>query len=449
MRSARDIPTLARTMGLLYLAGATIGLLSLWLPHSAAANDGALYSNIALAYVTGAGVLALGRRVRPWMLHTLLIAGVLVIARAIYYSGEHVSFYSTWFIWIGLVTFSFMRRGVAAAYLAYTSAVYALTLVNEPSTSPVARWLTTVTTLVVAGVIINVLVERARRQAELADSSAQRVARVAEVAHELARVTDVVAARATLHDAAARLTGASALRLLEAEESTADADALRAFFTGRTVTAGERLLEPVVLDAAPIAVLAFSWPTDDECAAAPTDVISLLAATTAVTLERLALLRRLEASARTDELTGLPNRRAWQEEMPRELARARREGTPLCVAIFDLDHFKAYNDEHGHIAGDVLLKEAAAAWAVRLRPTDLLARYGGEEFTLAMPRCDEAEAAELVERLRLAMPGGRTCSAGIACWDGVEPAETLLERADRALYRAKELGRDQGHLASA
>jgi diguanylate cyclase (GGDEF)-like protein len=168
-----------------------------------------------------------------------------------------------------------------------------------------------------------------------------------------------------------------------------------------------------------------------------------------VTLERLGLLRRLEASARTDELTGLPNRRAWQEALPRELARARRDATPLCVAMLDIDHFKAYNDEHGHLAGDVLLREAAAAWTERLRPTDLLARYGGEEFTLAMPACGADEASALVERLRAAMPAGATCSAGIACWDGAEAAETLLERADRALYRAKELGRDRGELASA
>src|SRR3954466_4801589 len=221
-RSPGDTTMLARIMGLLYVAGATIGLLSLLLPHSAGANDAALSSNIGLAYVAGVALLALGPRVRAWMLHTVLVVGVLVVARAIYYSGETVSFYSTWFIWIGLVAFSFMRLRVAAAYLAYTSAVYALTLVDEPGSSPVARWLTTVATLVVAGVLISVLVSRARRQAELADSSAQRVAGVAAVAHELARVTDVSAARATLHDAAERMTGATETQLLEADESTAD-----------------------------------------------------------------------------------------------------------------------------------------------------------------------------------------------------------------------------------
>src|SRR5690349_2912783 len=125
MRSSGDTTMLARIMGLLYVAGSTIGVLSLVLPHSAAANEVALYSNITLAYLTGAALLVWRQRVRPWMLHAILIAGVLVIARAIHYSGEATSFYSTWFIWIGLVAFSFMRRGVAAAYLAYTSAVFA------------------------------------------------------------------------------------------------------------------------------------------------------------------------------------------------------------------------------------------------------------------------------------------------------------------------------------
>jgi diguanylate cyclase (GGDEF)-like protein len=167
----------------------------------------------------------------------------------------------------------------------------------------------------------------------------------------------------------------------------------------------------------------------------------------AVTLQRVRLLADLEAIARTDELTALPNRRAWQEQLNRELARADRSQAPFCVAMLDLDHFKRYNDTLGHQTGDRLLQHVALAWSAELRPTDLLARYGGEEFALALPDCPLEEAMLVVERLRAAMPAAQTCSAGIACWDGAQSAADLLDRADHALYRAKRGGRDRTALA--
>ena len=130
----------------------------------------------------------------------------------------------------------------------------------------------------------------------------------------------------------------------------------------------------------------------------------MLAAETAMALERSELLARLEESARTDDLTGLLNRRAWEEELPREMARARRQSDPLCVAMLDLDFFKNYNDERGHQAGDRLLKQSAAAWVTELRASDTLARYGGEEFTVVLAGCNLANAKDIVERLREAMP---------------------------------------------
>jgi diguanylate cyclase (GGDEF)-like protein len=155
-----------------------------------------------------------------------------------------------------------------------------------------------------------------------------------------------------------------------------------------------------------------------------------------------ALYREVDRLARTDSLTGVANRRAWDEELPRELARAARSGRPLCLALLDLDHFKAYNDEHGHQAGDRLLKEATVAWGAKLRKTDLLARYGGEEFALLLPDCRLESAMEIAERLRTAQPEG-TCSIGVAAWDGRERADELITRADRALYAAKAGGRNR------
>ena len=155
-----------------------------------------------------------------------------------------------------------------------------------------------------------------------------------------------------------------------------------------------------------------------------------------------ALYREVGRLARTDSLTGVANRRAWDEELPRELARAARSGQAVCVALLDLDHFKAYNDEHGHQAGDRLLKAASAAWEGRLRKTDLLARYGGEEFAVLLPDCQLGNAMEIAERLRTAQPEG-TCSIGVADWDGRQDGDELIGRADRALYAAKAGGRNQ------
>ena len=168
----------------------------------------------------------------------------------------------------------------------------------------------------------------------------------------------------------------------------------------------------------------------------------MLAAEAAIALDRARLLAQLQATARTDDLTGLPNRRAWEEQLPRELARAARDSRPVCVAMLDLDRFKAFNDDRGHQAGDRLLKQAAAAWATQLRSSDMLARYGGEEFSVLLPGCALEGAQVLVERLRAAMPDGETVSAGIACWDEIESADEFVGRADAALYAAKREGRD-------
>jgi diguanylate cyclase (GGDEF)-like protein/PAS domain S-box-containing protein len=158
--------------------------------------------------------------------------------------------------------------------------------------------------------------------------------------------------------------------------------------------------------------------------------------------DREGLIQRVKQLARTDDLTGLANRRRWHEELDRALAQARRHGSPLCVAMVDLDGFKAFNDTHGHPAGDALLRKTSRAWADALRATDMLARYGGDEFSVMLPDCSLEEARIVIERLRAATPGGATCSAGVACSDGTEPAESLLRRTDMALYGAKRSGRN-------
>ncbi|MEU4693945.1 GGDEF domain-containing protein [Actinoplanes sp. NPDC023714] len=158
--------------------------------------------------------------------------------------------------------------------------------------------------------------------------------------------------------------------------------------------------------------------------------------------------RQLEAVAHIDALTALPNRRAWDMELDRRIAAARRHGTPVVVAIIDLDYFKRFNDEHGHQGGDELLTSAAAAWRQQLRPEDLLARYGGEEFGAIFDHARLADADVIIERLQAVTPAGQTFSAGAAQWNGTESADELLARADAALYAAKRAGRDRLYISS-
>lgn len=160
--------------------------------------------------------------------------------------------------------------------------------------------------------------------------------------------------------------------------------------------------------------------------------------------------RIIEELALTDPLTGIDNRRGWERAIQRSVGQARRHSQPLSLAMLDLDHFKEYNDTHGHQAGDDFLHKVAQNWEEMTRIEDHIARYGGEEFVLTLPNTGLDGARVIVERLRAALPEpgenpetGITCSAGIAEWDGSETVREMVGRADKALYEAKNRGRNQ------
>jgi diguanylate cyclase (GGDEF)-like protein len=319
-------------LAILFGAGGIIGAISLMLPHPESFDEPALWSNEVLAFLGCAICLYGAWRWPGWPLYAMVGFGVIAITRAAYYSHDPSGFYTLLYVWIGLYAVFFFRRRIAVLYLAATAIAYAVLLAVEDQNASLARWVTTIGTILLAAFLIDSLVRRIRRMAYESASIAR---------------------------------------------------------------------------------------------------------------ERAELMATLAEVARTDDLTGLANRRAWDEALDRELARAERDSTPLCIGIVDLDRFKDYNDVHGHQAGDRLLKQLAAAWVEELRATDVLARYGGEEFALALPGCDLHDAGVLIERLRAATPSEQTASAGLVRWDGEESAERLFGRADKALYAAKDSGRDR------
>jgi diguanylate cyclase (GGDEF)-like protein len=203
------------------------------------------------------------------------------------------------------------------------------------------------------------------------------------------------------------------------------------------------VFEPVLRDGDVAGVLIVVWQVPlEELPDAPAGVLRLLAAQAAVAIEHATLRSRMGALALSDSLTGLVTRRVWEEELPRELARARRAESPLALGVIDLDHMSAFNMVRGEREGDRLLKETAARWRGELREVDLLARLGGTEFGVLLPSCGLGEAVDVLDRVRASTPRGQTASAGVARWDGEEPAELLLVRAQDALATAKEAGRN-------
>jgi diguanylate cyclase (GGDEF)-like protein len=469
---------MARSLGWLFVAGATIGLISLLLPRAPHTNVGALGVNIGLAYLGGVIVLTVFRRMPPWTFHLALLAGAVLITRAVYYSGDGVSYYGIWYLWAALFGFSFFRRSHATAHVALVGLAYAIVLAVRHEPIAQGRWLTTIASLLIAGVFIDALVRRVRRQHQQAADDAENLAAVVDAMHRIFQEPAADATRVDLCGTASAVARADGAALWEpharggalvpvavaGEKVTADElslegphnGAAHAYLTGQAcfarvgaqhgseldpnIDAAVRcgLWQPVVRDQTTVAVLALYWLTP---VAAPEQnvraTIVLLATQAAVAIERVDLLARLERIAHTDELTGLLNRRAWQEELPLEMARASRENWPLCVAMLDIDGLKKVNDTRGHHAGDQLLKHNAAAWSSALRPVDRLARLGGDEFTAVLTGCRLDDAQKLIDRLVDATPADQSFSAGIAEWDGVQDVHALMAEADARLYEAK------------
>jgi diguanylate cyclase (GGDEF)-like protein len=192
-------------------------------------------------------------------------------------------------------------------------------------------------------------------------------------------------------------------------------------------------------------------------------VLALFAVPTVPLIRRYMMHAQLLAQSRLDSKTGLLNVATWEREAEGEITRAIRTRSPLSVALIDIDHFKAVNDTHGHLAGDMALRTVTDAVREQLRDYDLIGRFGGEEFVVLLPQTHEAAALVIAERLRAhiaalsipvsdAQPGAHvrlTVSIGVAGLDAADGGVTdLLAAADAALYHAKQTGRNKTHVAA-
>ncbi len=178
---------------------------------------------------------------------------------------------------------------------------------------------------------------------------------------------------------------------------------------------------------------------------------SIAAAGVVRLLDRIGeLQRQLESAARTDELTGLPNRRVLFEVLAQEIERARRRDAKLTVVFVDIDQFKRINDRYGHQVGDEVLREAASAIKAGLRTYDIVGRYGGEEFVMVLPDTGAWEGHAVAERIRESVAASVfagavrvTISLGVADLAKGMDVDRLLKAADTAVYRAKRAGRNR------
>jgi diguanylate cyclase (GGDEF)-like protein len=210
---------------------------------------------------------------------------------------------------------------------------------------------------------------------------------------------------------------------------------------------------PMIADGQPVGALAVEFGTriGPRVERRVVTMASQFAAHAALALQNAWLLEALGRLASADPLTGLANRRAFNGELDRALARAGRRGEPVALVLLDVDHFKSVNDTWGHQIGDEVLRDVAKALTTTVRPEATVARHGGEEFAVLLPECGTGDALLIAERLRGAV--GRltvretspiTISVGVAVLGpSITTAAQLLDGADRALYAAKRAGRNR------
>jgi diguanylate cyclase (GGDEF)-like protein len=207
---------------------------------------------------------------------------------------------------------------------------------------------------------------------------------------------------------------------------------------------------PLFAEGSPVGVLILEHPSKTARIERRLVVmVEQFAAHAALTIRNAWLLEQIQRLAETDALTGVANRRVFEDTLQKEMARSERNGDQLTLLMVDVDHFKSFNDTHGHQEGDNVLKGVAAALRETSREFDVVARYGGEEFAVILPSCSTKESLVAAERLRKSISEVKaaapvTASGGVATFPAhATDMNALIKAADEALYESKRAGRDR------
>src|SRR5215510_60997 len=234
-----DQPVLMATvLGALFMASASIGALSLILPHPGEYDSSALWSNVAITSVFGLAVLGFRGRLPVWALQLCVLAGTLIVTRAVYYGHDPSGYYTLWYLWIGVYAFYFFGSRWGAVQVGALGAAYAWVLTEVSGPTPVPRWLVTVGSILVAGLLVDALAARLRRESAAAATRAANMEAVSEVARQLATQSDPRAVGWAICSAAVKTADASAAVLWR---PTISGDALQASAVAGADTEGKQI----------------------------------------------------------------------------------------------------------------------------------------------------------------------------------------------------------------
>lgn len=451
----------ARTLSYLFFCGAALGLVAvLFFPLPPDTNVPGTALTIGITLAVGLTLFCFAERLPAWAIPAALAVGTAVISLDIYFAGEIRTNDEMFYLWVAFYAFYFLSRRVAAGQLILLGAGYATAIAmrHEPDSS--TRWVITMGTLSMVGVLTARLVAKLDRAAErsrqrekaLGEAEARFRSAFDDAAIGMALV-DLEGRWLQVNEALARLTGYPMAQLVGMsfrdltpdDELVSDLEALQDLASGqRSVYLTEKRYRRA--DGGIVWIsLSVSLVRDAE--GRPVHLISQMQDVT----ERKAAERELADRALHDPLTGLPNRLLFLDRVQVAISRTGRSVTPVAVFFIDLDRFKLVNDSLGHSIGDRMLIEVAERLQRALRPNDTVSRFGGDEFTVLCENIDESAAEVVAERIGRSLMepfviDGRelfaTASIGVnICRDADVEAEAMLRDSDAAMYRAKEQGR--------
>jgi diguanylate cyclase (GGDEF)-like protein len=443
----------------LFAAGATLALVAVALPHPAAVDERGIAFTASAAYAAAAILWARRRRITMLELRVANTCGTALVTCCVLFTASKPSPYALLYIWVGLFGFYFvsMRWGV------FQSALIGIAYTVVPPQDPMGSALVTGTVLV-SGMLVAIL--RDRLTAALS-SERRSAAELRSSLSVLEATLESTADGILVVDAAGRMVRLNQkfIEMWRVPDHIVQSrdDGLAIDYVLKQLSAPEQFLKKVAdLYADPTTesydVLEFKDGRVFERYSKPqrsgAEVVGRVWSFRDIT-DRDRFESELLYLADHDVLTGLFNRRRFEQDVARQVAYAARYGTGGAVLLLDLDDFKDVNDTLGHRAGDHLLKEVARLLAERLRSTDVVARLGGDEFALLLPEADEADARVTADAVLEAIRRHRssfrdrhvrvTASVGIALVNDVDDRgeDEPLGRADVAMYEAKESGRDR------